>query len=155
MKRKNILPDHIVPAADDDGGHHFARQLSRYNISDAELRAWSARARSFPRAWEEHAGARMRMTFESDGLKAIHERSHGASVLLEIRTALAPASSHHPSFTRLARHRELCHNVSRILGKLSLSQRCRGPRIPGRQRSQCRGSGSGSPRQRRNRRYRQ
>ena len=43
--------------------------------------------------------------YEHDGLADIHSRSYGAEVLLEIRDVRVPSSSHHPSFTRLARHR--------------------------------------------------
>lgn len=43
--------------------------------------------------------------YEHRGLAQIHERSYDARVLLEIRDVRVPASSHHPSFTRLAKHR--------------------------------------------------
>jgi ribosome biogenesis GTPase A len=38
-------------------------------------------------------------------LENIHKRSFDANVLLEIRDVRLPASTHHPSFTRLAKHR--------------------------------------------------
>ena len=43
--------------------------------------------------------------YEHRGLAQIHERSYDARVVLEIRDVRVPASSHHPSFTRLAKHR--------------------------------------------------
>ena len=117
VRKKNLLPPDIVPAADDDGGLHFARQLSRYDISDAEQRRWSAQASSFPREWEKRARHQPRQRFEADGLQQIHKLSFGASVLLEIRSAMVPASSHHPSFTRLARHRAhlICYTHADLL----------------------------------------
>lgn len=38
-------------------------------------------------------------------MENIHKRSYDANVLLEIRDVRLPASTHHPSFTRLAKHR--------------------------------------------------
>lgn len=43
--------------------------------------------------------------YEFDGLAKIHTRSYDTNVLVEIRDVRLPASSHHPSFTRLAKHR--------------------------------------------------
>jgi ribosome biogenesis GTPase A len=43
--------------------------------------------------------------YEIEALREIHNRSFDANVLLEIRDVRVPASSHHPSFTRLAKHR--------------------------------------------------
>lgn len=43
--------------------------------------------------------------YEIKALQEIHNRSFDANVLLEIRDVRLPASSHHPSFTRLAKHR--------------------------------------------------
>lgn len=43
--------------------------------------------------------------YEFEALEQIHETSFACNVLLEIRDARVPASSHHPSFTRLAKHR--------------------------------------------------
>jgi len=45
------------------------------------------------------------LKYEIDALKAIHKISFDANVLLEIRDVRVPASTHHPSFTRLAKHR--------------------------------------------------
>lgn len=43
--------------------------------------------------------------YELNALAQIHDRSYECNVLLEIRDVRVPASSHHPSFTRLAEHR--------------------------------------------------
>ena len=43
--------------------------------------------------------------YEFDGLQQIHEMSYQCNILLEIRDVRLPASTHHPSFTRLAKHR--------------------------------------------------
>ncbi|KAL3798054.1 hypothetical protein HJC23_012345 [Cyclotella cryptica] len=97
------------PNADE---HHVGRQLSRpteRQLSSHEK--WSNAVKRFPkRNWkevepiglEDWSAAR----YEHEGLANIHKRSYDASVLLEIRDVRVPASSHHPSFTRLAKHRE-------------------------------------------------
>ena len=49
--------------------------------------------------------AHKKQIFEAEGLRDIHKKSFQYNVLLEIRDARVPDSSHHPSFQRLARHR--------------------------------------------------
>ena len=43
--------------------------------------------------------------FEQAALRDIHSLSYDCNVLLEVRDVRLPSSSHHPSFTRLAKHR--------------------------------------------------
>jgi len=43
--------------------------------------------------------------YEHEALKQLHKLSYDSNVLLEIRDVRLPASTHHPSFTRLAEHR--------------------------------------------------
>lgn len=43
--------------------------------------------------------------YERDALLHTHQKSYDSNLLLEIRDVRLPASTHHPSFTRLARHR--------------------------------------------------
>jgi ribosome biogenesis GTPase A len=71
---------------------------------------WAAIAKRFPkRNWRDvepiGLNAWSAAKYEHTGLAKIHKRSYDANVLVEIRDVRVPASSHHPSFTRLAKHR--------------------------------------------------
>ncbi|KAL7479451.1 hypothetical protein ACHAW6_005180 [Cyclotella cf. meneghiniana] len=91
--------------------HHVGRQLSRpTERQQSNHGKWSDAVKHFPkRNWTEiepiGLEAWSAARYEYKGLANIHKRSYDASVLLEIRDVRVPASSHHPSFTRLAKHR--------------------------------------------------
>lgn len=57
--------------------------------------------------------------YEIEALKTIHSRSFECNVLLEIRDVRLPASSHHSSFTRLAKHRLhlICYTHADLIDK--------------------------------------
>ena len=90
---------------------HIARQLSKPSDTvKAKHKAWSKIASKFQIGYskQQHENGLDYYNFapyEDKGLAKIHTRSFDANVLLEIRDVRVPASSHHPSFTRLARHR--------------------------------------------------
>lgn len=100
--------------------HHLARSLSKQRLSPEQIEKWK---RSLPRpksnVWKLSAEWLTRQPgYELDALEEIHKRSHnGANVLLEIRDARLPASCHHPSFTRLAKHRRhlICYTHADLL----------------------------------------
>jgi len=85
---------------------HIARALSKPLELDARtLQAWKKKVKE--PEWnrlppQEHRTA----GYELDALQDIHALSYNCHVLLEIRDVRLPASTHHPSFTRLARHRK-------------------------------------------------
>lgn len=57
------------------------------------------------------------MNYEMDALAQIHSLSFQANILLEIRDVRLPASSHHPSMTRLAKHRKhlICYTHADLI----------------------------------------
>jgi len=86
--------------------HHLARALSRFDIDPTEQRRWKKLVKR--RSWDMmHFGADLHIppSYEARALEQIHKKSFSTNVLLEIRDVRVPASSHHPSFTRLAKHR--------------------------------------------------
>ena len=86
--------------------HHLARALSRFDIDPTEQRRWKKLVKR--RSWDMmHFGANLHIppSYEARALEQIHKKSFSTNVLLEIRDVRVPASSHHPSFTRLAKHR--------------------------------------------------
>ena len=91
--------------------HHIGKQLSRPSKRVLEShKEWAAIAKRFPkRNWRDvepiGLNAWSAAKYEHTGLAKIHKRSYDANVLVEIRDVRVPASSHHPSFTRLAKHR--------------------------------------------------
>jgi len=94
-----------------DNNPHIARQLSKPSDTvKAKHKAWSKIASKFKIGYskQQHENGLEYYNFapyEDKGLVKIHTRSFDANVLLEIRDVRVPASSHHPSFTRLAKHR--------------------------------------------------
>ena len=98
-----------------DEQHHIARQLSRYSEKAKEMRkTWTKLAQKFNKTNVQYYHEQQPIiglehcnysTYEDSALKEIHDRSFDANVLLEIRDVRVPASSHHPSFTRLAKYR--------------------------------------------------
>jgi len=98
--------------------HHLARAVSRYHIDSAQRRQWQKQLQPHRRrSWnmmhffhdndfeDDDVSYSSPPPYEFEALQQIHETSFASNVLLEIRDARVPASSHHPSFTRLARHR--------------------------------------------------
>eukprot|EP00966_Prymnesium_polylepis_P236602 5472420-Prymnesium_polylepis.1 len=57
------------------------------------------------------------MPYEDRALKKIHELSYELHTLLEVRDVRIPASSHHPSMQRLARHRKhlICYTHADLI----------------------------------------
>lgn len=90
---------------------HIAKQLSKPSETvKAKHKAWSKIANTFHIGYskQQHENGLKYYNFapyEDECLSKIHTRSFDANVLLEIRDVRVPASSHHPSFTRLAKHR--------------------------------------------------
>mmetsp|Transcript_10323 Transcript_10323/g.22418 ORF Transcript_10323/g.22418 Transcript_10323/m.22418 type:complete len:667 (-) Transcript_10323:51-2051(-) len=88
---------------------HLAKQLSPLSEkSQLEQNAWKKLVKGYPpKRWDATFGLHHYNSarYEHEGLTEIHSRSYAANVLLEIRDVRVPASSHHPSFTRLAKHR--------------------------------------------------
>ena len=91
--------------------HHLGRQLSKLNISREEYREWKQIVKYFRSAWTrpphnfDGVAVHTAPHFEVTGLLDIKKRSEHANVLLEVRDCRLPASTHHPSFSKLAYHR--------------------------------------------------
>jgi len=98
-------PSKLIPELEGTLHEHIGRGISRIYISPAEQSHYESIASQFPSKWGLPGRRLPCRPFEHDGLQRIHEESHGAQTLLEIRDAQVPSSSHHPSFTRLAKHR--------------------------------------------------
>lgn len=85
---------------------HLARALSRFDIDLSQQQQWKRKVKR--RSWNMKHFApddRPPPPYESEALEQIHKKSFSTNVLLEIRDVRVPGSSHHPSFTRLAKHR--------------------------------------------------
>jgi ribosome biogenesis GTPase A len=84
--------------------HHLARALTKFNFDATQIRQWKNVIKT--KKWDVAPYQLYpQAPYELDALQEIHSRSYSANVLLEIRDVRVPASSHHPSFTRLAKHR--------------------------------------------------
>lgn len=86
----------------------MGRALSRSTVNPQEQKQWEAMTNKWPKQWNDAPIDNYLLPapkYEMDALENIHKRSFSANVLLEIRDVRLPASSHHPSFTRLAKHR--------------------------------------------------
>lgn len=84
--------------------HHLARALSRNKVTPAQQIRWQKQVKK--KKWDlKPFEVLFSPPYEHEALSEIHSRSFDANVLLEIRDVRLPASSHHPSFTRLAKHR--------------------------------------------------
>ncbi len=96
---------------------HIGRSVRRPIIEPQEMSQYTKIASKFHRKWNKDPWQHARQDFEFDGLQQIHKLSWTYQVLLEIRNATVPGSSHHPSFTRLARHREhiICYTHADVL----------------------------------------
>ena len=93
-----------LPPDTDALAFHVARQLSK--PAAVEPKGLERRAISLGRAPIARAPAVGHPpNYELKALRQIHKQSFEANTLLEVRDATVPSSSHHPSFTRLARHR--------------------------------------------------
>ena len=90
--------------------------LSRYkqNVQQVHKNPWTdERAKGEYDDSVEQRG----LSYEFDGLAEIHKLSFSTQVLLEIRDVRLPASTHHPSFTRLAKHRKhlICYTHADLI----------------------------------------
>lgn len=84
--------------------HHLGRGMTKHNIEPNQARTWANRVEV--KQWQvQPYELYPQAGYELDALQEIHSRSYTANVLLEIRDVRLPSSSHHPSFTRLAKHR--------------------------------------------------
>eukprot|EP00977_Amphora_coffeiformis_P006995 scaffold1515_cov162-Amphora_coffeaeformis.AAC.7 len=87
---------------------HLGRACSKFNmITDDKIQKWKKKLGKVPplKLVVPDDVLTPQPRYEVDALAEIHERSYECNVLLEIRDVRVPASSHHPSFTRLAEHR--------------------------------------------------
>jgi len=114
-----------------DNNPHIARQLSKPSDTavKAKHKAWSKIASKFQIGYskQQHENGLDYYNFapyEDKGLAIIHTRSFDANVLLEIRDVRVPASSHHPSFTRLAKHRThlICYTHADLIDDRTRNQ---------------------------------
>jgi hypothetical protein len=88
--------------------HHLARALTKFNFDAVQIRKWKQMIKT--KKWDVAPYELFpQAPYELDALQEIHNRSYSANVLLEIRDVRVPSSSHHPSFTRLAKHRLLLY----------------------------------------------
>lgn len=84
--------------------NHLGRGMTKYEFDNKTLSSWKMRVKA--KRWNvEPYRLTPQANYEVEALKEIHSRSYSANVLLEVRDVRLPASSHHPSFTRLAKHR--------------------------------------------------
>jgi ribosome biogenesis GTPase A len=102
-KKKSSVPPGIS-RHEFENLYHLNRALSKPLYTPDEKRKWQKLVTKKTwnlRPFEIHPSP----PYELDALQNIHNRSFDCNVLLEIRDVRVPASSHHPSFTRLAKHR--------------------------------------------------
>jgi hypothetical protein len=85
--------------------HHLARALSRLEVTPSQRNQWKKQVGTV-RPWTRPPlQVYSSPAYEHKALAEIHKKSYEANVMLEIRDVRLPASTHHPSFTRLAKHR--------------------------------------------------
>ncbi len=103
---------------------HVGRSVRRQRISPEELQAYTKIASRFSKRWNRDPWPHGRQDFEFPSLQQIHKLSFSINVMLEVRNAAVPASSHHPSFSRLARHREhiICYTHADTLDQASVER---------------------------------
>jgi ribosome biogenesis GTPase A len=86
--------------------HHLARALSRPRHGPELQQKWEKMMSKKFRPWKVPPFELFSSApYELDALENIHKLSFECNVLLEIRDVRLPASTHHPSMTRLAKHR--------------------------------------------------
>mmetsp|Transcript_13172 Transcript_13172/g.25567 ORF Transcript_13172/g.25567 Transcript_13172/m.25567 type:complete len:502 (+) Transcript_13172:74-1579(+) len=103
LARKGI---HLfVPMTKDD--FHVGRGVTPIDVQVSDFKRYQAIARKFAKRWTIPADpwAARAKEFEFQALTKTHKLSFDYGVLLEVRDIRIPATSHHPSFTRLAEHR--------------------------------------------------
>jgi ribosome biogenesis GTPase A len=92
-----------------EGKNSLSRALSRTHVDSTKHKKWSNQVKKWKPKWTqepfEESLSFYKANYEFEALREIHKKSYQANVLLEIRDVRLPASSHHPSFSRLARHR--------------------------------------------------
>ena len=86
---------------------HVGRACSKFQIDPKKAQKWKNKLGKVPplKLTVPDEFLYSAAPYEVDALAQIHQRSFDCNVLLEIRDVRVPASSHHPSFTRLADHR--------------------------------------------------
>ena len=89
---------------------HIGRALSKTwdDLDAKKRRIWKKKVKYDQDIWKELEPPQNRYAhqYEMNALQDIHALSFNCNLLLEIRDVRLPASTHHPSFTRLARHRK-------------------------------------------------
>ncbi|KAL9187226.1 hypothetical protein ACHAXT_001329 [Thalassiosira profunda] len=99
-----------VARASSNTDQSLGSQLSADTTAPADKRKWAAKCKRFPE-WradlpaEYEDGIGRAPAYEHVALQQLHKLSYDSNVLLEVRDVRLPASTHHPSFTRLAAHR--------------------------------------------------
>ena len=102
--------------------HHIGSQLSSDNASAADRRNWMQQCKRFnrnsnlrlPENYAEQIKGERPMAYESRALAQVHKLSYDSDVLIEVRDVRLPASTHHPSFTRLAAHRHHPYLINKM-----------------------------------------
>ena len=86
---------------------HLGRACSSFDIDPATKKKWKKELGQLPKLKLKVPEELLypQAEYEIRALAEIHERSYDCNILLEVRDVRVPASSHHPSFTRLADHR--------------------------------------------------
>ncbi|KAG7373403.1 ribosome biogenesis GTP-binding protein YlqF [Nitzschia inconspicua] len=89
--------------------YHLGRSLSKSTVTAEQQKKWNQKVKKWKQEWDEVLPNQQEQVhyqgYEMDALEEIQKKSYEANLLLEIRDVRVPLSSHHPSFTRLARHR--------------------------------------------------
>lgn len=110
LKSKSNASKESNARRDFENENHLGRACSKFQITAAQEDKWRKALRVEgtvqPLKLVVHDDLLVSQPgYEMEALAQIHERSYNSQVLLEIRDVRVPASSHHPSFTRLAAHR--------------------------------------------------
>lgn len=80
--------------------------LSKSKVEPGQRRKWKQVVNSLNKKWTVPPLELPSVgEYEIKALSKIHKRSYDCNTLLEIRDVRLPSSSHHPSFSRLAKHR--------------------------------------------------
>lgn len=64
------------------------------------------------------------LPYEMEGMERVNEKSYDANVVIEIRDVRLPATSHHPSFFRLAKHRRhlICYTHADLVDQQTVEK---------------------------------
>jgi ribosome biogenesis GTPase A len=88
-------------------------------VTPAEHKLWTKLTKSFIEFNEPVTFKTGFRSFEKNGLEQLHALSYQHNTVLEIRDVRIPNSSHHPSLTRLCKHRNhmICYTHSDLLSE--------------------------------------